>query len=79
MFRNLLEFLISFMVQKNNFSFCVRTLTYRNYRYINNLKSVVYRNITMLHYLIMIFEKNYPDTLNIQQDLLSVPEAAKVK
>lgn len=37
------------------------------------------RNITMLHYLIMIFEKNYPDTLHIQQDLGSVPEAAKVK
>lgn len=37
------------------------------------------RNITMLHYLIMIFEKNYPDILNIQQDLFSVPEAAKVK
>ena len=33
----------------------------------------------MLHYLIMIFEKNYPDTLNIQQDISSVPEAAKVK
>lgn len=37
------------------------------------------RNITMLHYLIMIFEKNYPDILHIQQDLLSIPEAAKVK
>uniref|UniRef100_A0A8C8JSQ1 Dishevelled associated activator of morphogenesis 2 n=1 Tax=Oncorhynchus tshawytscha TaxID=74940 RepID=A0A8C8JSQ1_ONCTS len=36
------------------------------------------RNITMLHYLIMIFEKNYPDILHIQQDLLSIPEAAKV-
>lgn len=33
----------------------------------------------MLHYLIMIFEKNYPDTLHIQEDLGSVPEAAKVK
>lgn len=33
----------------------------------------------MLHYLIMIFEKNYPDTLLIQGDLGSVPEAAKVK
>lgn len=33
----------------------------------------------MLHYLIMIFEKNYPDTLHIQQDISSVPEAAKVK
>lgn len=33
----------------------------------------------MLHYLIMIFEKNYPDALYIQEDLRSVPEAAKVK
>lgn len=33
----------------------------------------------MLHYLIMIFEKNYPDTLHIQEDLSCVPEAAKVK
>ncbi|KAJ3613454.1 hypothetical protein NHX12_019703 [Muraenolepis orangiensis] len=32
----------------------------------------------MLHYLIMIFEKNYPDTLNIQQDLASIQDAAKV-
>lgn len=40
---------------------------------------VSHRNITMLHYLIMIFEKNYPDTLNVQHELLSVPEAAKVK
>lgn len=40
---------------------------------------ISHRNITMLHYLIMIFEKNYPDTLKVQQDLLTVPEAAKVK
>lgn len=33
----------------------------------------------MLHYLIMIVEKNYNDTLHIQDDLGSVPEAAKVK
>uniref|UniRef100_A0A8C4HNP4 Dishevelled associated activator of morphogenesis 2 n=1 Tax=Dicentrarchus labrax TaxID=13489 RepID=A0A8C4HNP4_DICLA len=45
---------------------------------IADTKSSIDRNITMLHYLIMIFEKNYPDTLNIQQDLSSVPEAAKV-
>lgn len=48
-------------------SFCLYALTCVN------------RNITMLHYLIMIFEKNYPDTLHIQEDLCSVPEAAKVK
>ncbi|XP_067224622.1 disheveled-associated activator of morphogenesis 2 isoform X3 [Chanodichthys erythropterus] len=45
---------------------------------IVDTKSSIDRNITMLHYLIMIFEKNYPDILNIQQDLVSVPEAAKV-
>ncbi|XP_013769688.1 disheveled-associated activator of morphogenesis 2 isoform X2 [Pundamilia nyererei] len=45
---------------------------------IADTKSSIDRNITMLHYLIMIFEKNYPDTLHIQQDLSSVPEAAKV-
>uniref|UniRef100_A0A667XZP1 Dishevelled associated activator of morphosis 2 n=1 Tax=Myripristis murdjan TaxID=586833 RepID=A0A667XZP1_9TELE len=36
---------------------------------IADTKSSIDRNITMLHYLIMIFEKNYPDTLHIQQDL----------
>uniref|UniRef100_A0A4W6CF81 Dishevelled associated activator of morphosis 2 n=1 Tax=Lates calcarifer TaxID=8187 RepID=A0A4W6CF81_LATCA len=45
---------------------------------IADTKSSIDRNITMLHYLIMIFEKNYPDTLHIQEDLISVPEAAKV-
>uniref|UniRef100_A0A7N8X6E4 Dishevelled associated activator of morphogenesis 2 n=1 Tax=Mastacembelus armatus TaxID=205130 RepID=A0A7N8X6E4_9TELE len=45
---------------------------------IADTKSSIDRNITMLHYLIMIFEKNYPDTLHIQEDLSSVPEAAKV-
>uniref|UniRef100_A0A8C1QLB2 Dishevelled associated activator of morphogenesis 2 n=1 Tax=Cyprinus carpio TaxID=7962 RepID=A0A8C1QLB2_CYPCA len=45
---------------------------------IIDTKSSIDRNITMLHYLIMIFEKNYPDILNIQQDLASIPEAAKV-
>ncbi|PWA16326.1 hypothetical protein CCH79_00004689 [Gambusia affinis] len=45
---------------------------------IVDTKSSIDRNITMLHYLIMIFEKNYPDTLYIQEDLRSVPEAAKV-
>uniref|UniRef100_A0A8C8JM44 Dishevelled associated activator of morphogenesis 2 n=1 Tax=Oncorhynchus tshawytscha TaxID=74940 RepID=A0A8C8JM44_ONCTS len=44
---------------------------------IADTKSSIDRNITMLHYLIMIFEKNYPDILHIQQDLLSIPEAAK--
>uniref|UniRef100_A0A8C9VGS7 Dishevelled associated activator of morphosis 2 n=1 Tax=Scleropages formosus TaxID=113540 RepID=A0A8C9VGS7_SCLFO len=45
---------------------------------IVDTKSSIDRNITMLHYLIMIFEKNYPDILYIQQDLQSIPEAAKV-
>lgn len=38
-----------------------------------------FRNITLLHYLIMIFEKNYPDILDIQTELQHLPEAAKVK
>uniref|UniRef100_A0A8C5HPA7 Disheveled-associated activator of morphogenesis 2-like n=1 Tax=Gouania willdenowi TaxID=441366 RepID=A0A8C5HPA7_GOUWI len=46
---------------------------------IADTKSSIDRNITMLHYLIMIFEKNYPDTLHVQGDLSSVPVAAKVK
>uniref|UniRef100_A0A8C9YPP5 Dishevelled associated activator of morphosis 2 n=1 Tax=Sander lucioperca TaxID=283035 RepID=A0A8C9YPP5_SANLU len=45
---------------------------------IADTKSSIDRNITMLHYLIMIVEKNYNDTLHIQEDLSSVPEAAKV-
>uniref|UniRef100_A0A8C5NDN5 Disheveled-associated activator of morphogenesis 2-like n=1 Tax=Gouania willdenowi TaxID=441366 RepID=A0A8C5NDN5_GOUWI len=45
---------------------------------IADTKSSIDRNITMLHYLIMIFEKNYPDTLHVQGDLSSVPVAAKV-
>uniref|UniRef100_A0A1A8GST9 Dishevelled associated activator of morphogenesis 2 n=1 Tax=Nothobranchius korthausae TaxID=1143690 RepID=A0A1A8GST9_9TELE len=45
---------------------------------IADTKSSIDRSITMLHYLIMIFEKNYTDTLLIQEDLRSVPEAAKV-
>uniref|UniRef100_A0A3Q2X8H8 Dishevelled associated activator of morphosis 2 n=1 Tax=Hippocampus comes TaxID=109280 RepID=A0A3Q2X8H8_HIPCM len=45
---------------------------------IADTKSSIDRNITMLHYLIMIFEKNYPDTLHIHLDLSSIPEAAKV-
>lgn len=40
---------------------------------------VFFRNITLLHYLIMIFEKNYPDILDIQSELQHLPEAAKVK
>ncbi|MFT7819244.1 disheveled-associated activator of morphogenesis 2 isoform X1 [Arapaima gigas] len=45
---------------------------------IVDTKSSIDRNITMLHYLIMIFEKNYPDILRIQEDLHSIQEAAKV-
>uniref|UniRef100_A0A3P9HTD9 Dishevelled associated activator of morphogenesis 2 n=1 Tax=Oryzias latipes TaxID=8090 RepID=A0A3P9HTD9_ORYLA len=45
---------------------------------IADTKSSIDRNITMLHYLIMIFEKNYPDILHVQQDLSNVSAAAKV-
>ncbi|NXP18435.1 DAAM2 protein, partial [Scytalopus superciliaris] len=45
---------------------------------IADTKSSIDRNITLLHYLIMIFEKNYPDILDIQAELQHLPEAAKV-
>lgn len=41
--------------------------------------SVSFRNITLLHYLIMIFEKNYLEILEMQLELQHLPEAAKVK
>uniref|UniRef100_A0A8B9CSX6 Dishevelled associated activator of morphosis 2 n=1 Tax=Anser brachyrhynchus TaxID=132585 RepID=A0A8B9CSX6_9AVES len=44
---------------------------------IADTKSSIDRNITLLHYLIMIFEKNYPDILDIQSELQHLPEAAK--
>ncbi|XP_053568648.1 disheveled-associated activator of morphogenesis 2 isoform X2 [Bombina bombina] len=45
---------------------------------IIDTKSSIDRNITLLHYLIMIFEKTYPDILNIQSELEHLTEAAKV-
>ncbi|CAN2391180.1 activator of morphogenesis 2 [Pristimantis euphronides] len=45
---------------------------------IIDTKSSIDRNITLLHYLIMIFEKMYPDILNIQDELDHLSEAAKV-
>ncbi|XP_018422885.1 PREDICTED: disheveled-associated activator of morphogenesis 2 [Nanorana parkeri] len=45
---------------------------------IIDTKSSIDRNITLLHYLIMLFEKTYPDILNIQNELQHLPEAAKV-
>ncbi|XP_044140879.1 disheveled-associated activator of morphogenesis 2 isoform X1 [Bufo gargarizans] len=45
---------------------------------IIDTKSSIDRNITLLHYLIMIFEKTYPDILNIQGELEHLSEAAKV-
>ncbi|KAM4770700.1 disheveled-associated activator of morphogenesis 2 isoform 2-T4 [Rhinophrynus dorsalis] len=45
---------------------------------IADTKSSIDRNITLLHYLIMIFEKTYPDILNIQNELQHLSDAAKV-
>uniref|UniRef100_A0A8C8REJ1 Dishevelled associated activator of morphogenesis 2 n=1 Tax=Pelusios castaneus TaxID=367368 RepID=A0A8C8REJ1_9SAUR len=45
---------------------------------IADTKSSIDRNITLLHYLIMIFEKSYPDILDVQAELQHLPEAAKV-
>ncbi|OCT77490.1 disheveled-associated activator of morphogenesis 2 [Xenopus laevis] len=45
---------------------------------IIDTKSSIDRNITLLHYLIMIFERTYPDILNIQTELQHLTDAAKV-
>uniref|UniRef100_A0A3Q3IPN9 Dishevelled associated activator of morphogenesis 1b n=1 Tax=Monopterus albus TaxID=43700 RepID=A0A3Q3IPN9_MONAL len=45
---------------------------------IADTKSSIDKNITLLHYLISILEKKYPNVLKFQEDLQSVPEAAKV-
>lgn len=37
------------------------------------------RNITLLHYLITILEKKYSKVLMFQEELKTIPEAAKVK
>ncbi|KAM6915388.1 disheveled-associated activator of morphogenesis 1b isoform 1-T2 [Xenentodon cancila] len=46
---------------------------------IADTKSSIDKNITLLHYLITILEKKYPKVLVFQEDLQSIPEAAKVK
>ncbi|XP_023368584.1 disheveled-associated activator of morphogenesis 2 [Otolemur garnettii] len=45
---------------------------------IADTKSSIDRNISLLHYLIMILEKHFPDILNMPSELQHVPEAAKV-
>ncbi|KAJ6666796.1 hypothetical protein lerEdw1_018797 [Lerista edwardsae] len=45
---------------------------------IADTKSSIDKNITLLHYLIMIFEKNYLDILDMQAELQHLPDAAKV-
>uniref|UniRef100_A0A8C6KMA2 Dishevelled associated activator of morphogenesis 1b n=1 Tax=Nothobranchius furzeri TaxID=105023 RepID=A0A8C6KMA2_NOTFU len=45
---------------------------------IADTKSSIDKNITLLHYLITILEKKYAKVLMFQNDLQSVPEAAKV-
>uniref|UniRef100_A0A3P8WZB3 Dishevelled associated activator of morphogenesis 1b n=1 Tax=Cynoglossus semilaevis TaxID=244447 RepID=A0A3P8WZB3_CYNSE len=45
---------------------------------IADTKSSMDKNITLLHYLITILEKKYPKVLQFQEELQSVPEAAKV-
>ncbi len=39
----------------------------------------VCRNITLLHYMITVLEKKYPDVAAVGEELQNVPEAAKVK
>ncbi|XP_056150363.1 disheveled-associated activator of morphogenesis 1-like isoform X2 [Lampris incognitus] len=45
---------------------------------IADTKSSIDKNITLLHYLITILEKKYPKVVKFQDDIQSVPEAAKV-
>uniref|UniRef100_UPI00398F3194 disheveled-associated activator of morphogenesis 1 n=1 Tax=Pristiophorus japonicus TaxID=55135 RepID=UPI00398F3194 len=45
---------------------------------IADTKSSIEKNITLLHYLITILEKQYPKVVNVHDDLHSIPDAAKV-
>ncbi|XP_069879932.1 disheveled-associated activator of morphogenesis 2 isoform X2 [Dipodomys merriami] len=45
---------------------------------IADTKSSIDRNISLLHYLIMILEKHFPDILNLPSELQHLSEAAKV-
>ncbi|XP_021565522.1 disheveled-associated activator of morphogenesis 2 [Carlito syrichta] len=45
---------------------------------IADTKSSIDRNISLLHYLIMILEKHFPDILHMPSELQHLPEAAKV-
>ncbi|EGW05573.1 Disheveled-associated activator of morphogenesis 2 [Cricetulus griseus] len=45
---------------------------------IADTKSSIDRNISLLHYLIMILEKHFPDILNMPSELRHLSEAAKV-
>ncbi|XP_031437727.1 disheveled-associated activator of morphogenesis 1b isoform X1 [Clupea harengus] len=45
---------------------------------IADTKSSIDKNVTLLHYLITILEKKYPKVMHFPEDLLNVPEAAKV-
>uniref|UniRef100_S4R6S4 Dishevelled associated activator of morphogenesis 1b n=1 Tax=Petromyzon marinus TaxID=7757 RepID=S4R6S4_PETMA len=45
---------------------------------IADTKSSTDKNINLLHYLIIVVEKKFPDVLGISDDLQHVPEAAKV-
>ncbi|XP_031290617.2 disheveled-associated activator of morphogenesis 2 isoform X1 [Camelus dromedarius] len=45
---------------------------------IADTKSSIDRNISLLHYLIMILEKHFPDILNMPSELQHLPDAAKV-
>ncbi|KAF5898715.1 disheveled-associated activator of morphogenesis 1-like isoform X1, partial [Clarias magur] len=45
---------------------------------IADTKSSIDKNITLLHYLIMLLEQKYPKVALFHEDLQNVPEAAKV-
>ncbi|MEE6494065.1 hypothetical protein FKM82_017011 [Ascaphus truei] len=45
---------------------------------IADTKSSIDKNITLLHYLITVVEKKYPNVVNLHEELQSITEAAKV-
>lgn len=67
------------VVKSLNFTSWIRNERYMKLKATFHILTHSLRNITLLHYLITILEKKYPKVLMLQEDLQSVPEAAKVK
>lgn len=39
----------------------------------------VFRNVTLLNYMISVLERKFPEVVAFSDDLQNIPEAAKVK